>query len=213
MTEFREHRARRLPAWASWSNVRWIVAVLVVCLFIIVGNVLMTALGNATETNKVLAAQLEDNGITPAVEVKEGGIGPRGQPGAIGPRGAQGDRGPRGAEGLPGPRGPAGPPGAIGAMGVRGQTGSVGAMGPQGEQGGRGPAPTCEDEPGETCKGNTGEQGPKGDKGDPSLVPGPEGKQGPVGPAGASCPAGYDFQPSMLEPEALVCKPVPDPDP
>lgn len=181
------HIRRQLPSWINWGNLRWLGALLVILVIIVGGNLVLAALGNATETNKVLAAQLTDHGITPAIEVKQGGIGPRGVAGDVGPVGPAGPAGPAGAQGPTGPRGASGPPGPVGIpglMGATGLTGPPGVLGPtgpagkdgsKGDTGERGPLPTCEDEPGETCKGETGEA---------SVVPGPKGDTGPDGAPG-----------------------------
>lgn len=100
---------------------------------------------------------------------------------------------------VPGPRGPQGPEGTPGqgADGKNGRNGENGRDG-VGKDGKDGQDSTVPGPPGEA-----GKDGKDGADGKDSTVPGP---RGPEGPAGASCPNGYSFQPSTLEPDAMVCK-------
>lgn len=103
----------------------------------------------------VLSAQLEAEGIEPAVEAPAEIVpvpGPQGEPGEDGDDGAPGVDGKDGAAGTPGQRGTAG---ATGAAGASGEPGAAGTVGPQGEQGPQG------------IPGPEGKQGPAGPQGPP----------------------------------------------
>lgn len=95
-----------------------------------------TAVANS-EAVDVLAKQLTDEGIPPAIDpddLPDPEQGPAGEPGATG---AQGPVGPQGIQGVQGPPGPVGP---HGLRGEPGPAGATGAQGPQGEAGPQGPA-------------------------------------------------------------------------
>ena len=104
------------------------------------------------EDRSVLAAQLENEGITPAVSDAQpvpgipGEKGERGDPGPPGVQGPMGMAGPPGPQGLTGPVGDAGTAGPVGDQGPggeAGETGPQGEPGPAGPTGPAGPAPTA----------------------------------------------------------------------
>lgn len=145
------------------------------------------------DDREVLAAQLENEGITPAVENVEP---------AQGVPGEKGDRGEQGLPGRPGPPGPPGPTGMVGPQGDEGVPGDPGAAGPAGESGPVG-------EP-----GVTGPSGPQGE-------PGPAGATGSAGPAGrgivsveiVDCHLIVHFTDGTEQDAGEVCKVVPPPNP
>lgn len=125
----------------------------------------------------VMAAQLEAEGIEPAV-APESEIVPI--PGPAGEDGTDGDDGADGAPGPPGEPGMPGDPGVDGGTGATGDAGPAGQSGPQGDPGTPGPS------------GPPGPEGP----------PGPAGAPGPICPEGYT-PA--DRTPFLEGETWLVC--------
>lgn len=101
---------------------------------------------------------------------------------------------------IPGPRGPAGSPGPSGEPGKAGASGQPGTPGADGAVGPTGPAGPA---------GPQGEPGPAG----PQGAPGPAGADGADGRDGQTCPNGYSLQAPSYDPDALVCRKDPAPDP
>jgi len=91
------------------------------------------------EDRSVLAAQLENEGITPAVKDAEPVQGIPGEKGERGDPGPAGLQGPAGVAGAPGQQGEPGPQGVEGRPGDPGEPGPVGESGPAGEPGVTGP--------------------------------------------------------------------------
>jgi len=120
------------------------------------------------EDRSVLAAQLENEGITPAVKDAEPVPGIPGEKGERGDPGPAGVQGPAGVAGAPGQQGE---PGPVGPQGDAGSAGDPGVAGPAGESGPAG-------EPGVT--------GPQGEPGEP-------GPPGPAGPAPAAITFDFGF--------------------
>jgi len=131
---------------------------------LLIGGAASFMLGLAHEVDKlrvdrnVLATQLENEGIEPAVSDADPVAGIPGE---------QGERGPAGPVGPSGPVGPVGPAGIPGGDGKDGAAGVSGPVGDIGQPGDPGPA------------GAQGEPGPPGAQGEP-------GPQGPAGPPPAS---------------------------
>ncbi|MFF7180130.1 hypothetical protein [Streptomyces sp. NPDC008121] len=63
--------------------------------------------------------------------------------------------------------------------------------------------------------GPTGPPGPAGPQGEPGPAgrDGTDGRDGADGADGQTCPAGYALQPPPDDPDALVCRRAPAPDP
>lgn len=114
-----------------------------------------TAVANSAAVD-VLAKQLEDEGIPPAIDPDDLPDPERGEPGEPGEPGAQGPIGPQGVQGL---QGPVGPRGLRGDPGMVGPAGPVGPQGPQGEAGPQGPA-GADGQPGQD--GTDGQDGTNG---------------------------------------------------
>ncbi|MFJ2067127.1 collagen-like protein [Streptomyces albidoflavus] len=146
-----------------------------------------------------LAAQVQELGEEPIT----GPPGSRGEPGeeTVGPPG------PPGADGRDGSPGPA-------ATGRPGKTGPAGDDGKDGEDGADGEA----GQPGATVTGPPGPAGPAGPAGESVTGPpgrdGKDGTDGRDGRDGQTCPDGYQLQPALDDPDALVCRRIPTaPDP
>jgi hypothetical protein len=126
------------------------------------------AMRRAVDRNEIavaaLRAQLEAEGIEPAVEASD-------DPAEVIVTGPQGERGPRGE---PGEDGSDGEPGADGQPGATGEPGSDGEPGAVGEP------------------GTDGVQGPSGEPG-PAGATGPAGADGTAGPPGPA-PASFTFR-------------------